>query len=125
MKTKLLVEICNLEQGQKFIEEKVDALILNVMGVTYTKQFNCYTNELSILAQKAQENDVELFINLDMLYHEDDIIGLRAILKKLHNLNISGLVISDVGVIELSNELGLTFNFINGGAILNTNYATI
>ena len=61
MKTKLLVEICNLEQGQKFIEENVDALILNVMGVTYTKQFNCYTNELSILAQRAQENNIELF----------------------------------------------------------------
>lgn len=125
MKTKLLVEICSLEQGQKFIEEKIDALILNVMGVTYTKQFNCYTNELSFLAEKAHENNVELFINLDMLYHEDDIIGLRGILKKLYNLGITSLVISDVGVIELAGELGLDFNFINGGSILNTNFATI
>ncbi|MDH6603497.1 collagenase-like PrtC family protease [Bacilli bacterium PM5-9] len=125
MKTKLLVEICDLEQGQRLIENKVGALLLNVKGVTYTKQFNCYTNELSILVEKAQENNVELFVHLDMLYHEDDLIGLRAILKKLNSIGIKNLVICDIGVIELANDLNLDFKFINGGSVLNTNYATI
>ncbi|MDL2211610.1 U32 family peptidase [Erysipelotrichaceae bacterium OttesenSCG-928-M19] len=125
METKLLIEINNLEQGLKFIDEKLGALILNIKDLTYTKQFNCYTNEISILAERASENDVELYINLDMLYHEEDLIGLKAILKKLDKLAITGLIINDVGIIELVEELGLDFKFINGTAILNTNYASI
>ena len=125
METKLLIEIGDLEQGRYFIEKGYGSLLLNVKGVTYTKQFNCYTDELSILIGLAKKNNVELFINLDMLYHEDDLIGLRAILKKLVSLDFKNLVICDIGVIELASDLGLEFNFINGNATLNTNYQTI
>ncbi len=124
-KTKLLVEISDLEHGIELIEAQKYALLLNVKDVSYTKQFNCYTNELKLLSDKAKEYDVELYANLDMLFHEDDLIGLKAILKRLHKMKFKGLVILDIGVIELANELGLDFEFINGGAILNTNYASI
>lgn len=123
--SKILVEINDLEHGVELIEAQKYALLLNVKDVSYTKQFNCYTNELKLLSDKARENGVDLYANLDMLFHEEDLIGLKAILKRLHKMSFKGLVILDIGVIELANELGLEFEFINGGTILNTNYASM
>lgn len=124
-KTKILVEINDLEHGLELIESQKYSILLNVKDVSYTKAFNCYLNELKLLSNKANELGVELFANVDMLFHEDDLMGLKAILKRLHPMNFKGLIISDVGIIEMSKELELDFNFINGGAILNTNFESI
>lgn len=124
-KTKLLVEICDMEHGIELIESQKYAIVLNVKDVSYTREFNCYTNELRLLSEKALENNVELYANLDMLYHEDDLTSLKAIIKRLHSMQFKGLIISDIGIIELVKELELDFDFINGGSILNTNYASI
>lgn len=125
MKTKLLIEINDLEQGLDFIKKGYGSLLLNVIGVSLTKQFNCYTNEISILVSEAKKHDVEIYVNLDMLYHQEDLIGLRAILKKLHKLDITGLIINDVGLISMLKDLGLKFKLTNGSSTLNTNYMTI
>lgn len=125
IKTKILVEINDLEHGLKLIESQKYSIVLNVKDVSYTKQFNCYLNELKLLSNKANELGVELFANVDMLFHEDDLTGLKAILKRIYQMNFKGVIISDVGIIELAKELNLNFNFINGGSILNTNYESI
>lgn len=125
IKTKILVEINDLEHGLELIESQKYSIVLNVKDVSYTKQFNCYLNELKLLSSKANELGVELFANVDMLFHEDDLTGLKAILKRIYQMNFKGVIISDVGIIELAKDLNLNFNFINGGSILNTNYESI
>lgn len=125
IKTKILVEINDLEHGLELIESQKYSIVLNVKDVSYTKQFNCYVNELKLLSSKANELGVELFANVDMLFHEDDLTGLKAILKRIYQMNFKGVIISDVGIIELAKDLNLNFNFINGGSILNTNYESI
>ncbi|MEG0569840.1 MAG: U32 family peptidase, partial [Erysipelotrichales bacterium] len=125
MKSKILAEITSIEQGLTFIEKGIDALLINVMGVSVTKEFNCYTDELSIITQKAQEKGVEILLNLDMLYHQEDLLGLRAMLKRLSKYDIIALIISDVAILELVKELELDIKCISGINTLNTNYHTM
>ncbi|WP_423362962.1 U32 family peptidase [Mycoplasma sp. P36-A1] len=125
MKTKLLAEFSSLEQALKLIENNIDALVINIKGISLTKQFNLYTNELIIICEKAKEKNVELFVNIDRIYHQSDLIGLKVILKKIKEYGISNIIITDVGVIEYCKHNNLEFNYYNGNSILNTNYATM
>lgn len=125
MSSKLLIEINDLSQANEFIEKQYGAILINMAGLSSSKMFDCYTNEISLISVKAKENNVELFINLNSLYDESDLISLRPILKRLAKLNIKNIVVQDFGVIKVAEELGLDFNYFNGDAILNTNYASI
>lgn len=125
MSSKLLLEINDVAQAYDFIEKDYGAIIMNMAGLSSGKMLDCYTNEISLISQKAQEYNTELFVNLNMLYDESDLLSLRPILKRLAKLNIKNIVIQDFGVIKIAEELGLEFNYINGDAILNTNYASI
>lgn len=125
MSTKLLLEIGNVSQAEYFIEKGYGDLLLNIVDLSTAKEFSCYTNELALIAEKIEGTDIEIYINLDVIYHEDDLSGLKAILKRLPKYNIKNIIISDLGIIMLAKELGLDFNFINGVGMLNTNYASM
>lgn len=125
MKTKLLAEISSLEQAIDFIHKDVDAIVLNIMGISLTKQFNLYTNELRILVDEAAQHKTELFVNIDRIYQQDDLGGLKVILKKLAEMNIKRIIVTDVGVLEYAKRLNLDFIFYNGNTTLNTNYGTM
>jgi len=78
---------------------------------------------LAILASKKE--NTQLFINMDKLYHEEDFKGLKTLLSKIYDLGIRDLIISDIGIYTFCKMYHLDFNFYNGNAILNTNYASI
>ncbi|MDR1782597.1 MAG: U32 family peptidase [Bacilli bacterium] len=121
--SKLLIDLYDFDSINDYLALNIKSFIINLQEFSTEKTLNVFLEQVEII--NDLDDEIELFINLDRLYYNDDFNSLSSILKKLNKLKIRKLIINDAGVVELIKELGLKFELINGSNTLNTNYQTI
>ncbi len=73
------------------------------------------TNEIHALGK-------EIYINCNLIMHNDDILAVTEFLQQILELNVDGIIYGDIGVYMIGLELGITTKMIYNPETLNTNY---
>ncbi len=55
----------------------------------------------------AHQKNVKVYVTVNIVFHDEDFIGLEDYLKYLESINIDGIMVSDIAVLEMCNNLNL------------------
>ncbi len=64
----------------------------------------------------------EIYINLNLIVHNDDLKGIKIFLQFIKTLNVDGIIFGDLAVYMLAKEIGIINKLIYSPETLNTNY---
>lgn len=98
----------------------VDGFIIGLKD--YSVNMNLYVD---ICDLDSLDYNKEIFIAINKNMENIDIDNLRSILEKLNNYNIKGILIYDVGILNMCKSLNLNYDLILSQEHLSTNYKTI
>lgn len=115
---KLLVEFNKKEEINNYCDGVILALKdYAVMGKYY------YTLE-EIEEIIAKNKDKEIFVSLNKNFFNEDIEGLKEVLKKLEKMNIKGIFFYDLAILQLKKELNLKIPLVWNQTFMVNNYMT-
>lgn len=53
----------------------------------------------------AHELNKKVYVTVNILAHNDDLVGIEAYLQSLRDMNIDGIIVSDPGILKISREI--------------------
>lgn len=116
---KILIEPSN---KNKLYENIVDGLVLSLQDYAVQSPI-CFT--LEDIKQICDNNPtLEIFININKNLLNEDIEPLKAILKELDKLNITGIFFYDLAILKLKQDLSLKIDLVWNQTHMVNNYKT-
>lgn len=107
---------------EKIYKEQVDGLIISLKD--YAIQSEVYYTKEEIKKLIEENNDLEIFVNINKNIFNNEIEDLKQILIYLDNLNLKGLLFYDLSILKLKTELNLKTELVWYGTYMVTNYKT-
>jgi putative protease len=117
--TKLLVCPTSYFNLKELLKKDIDGVIIGL------KKYSVFLNfELSLkdIENITKTTNKEIYIAINKPLYNKDISIITDILKKLKNINISGILFEDIGIVNINKDLGL--NLIWNQLHIPTNYTT-
>lgn len=102
--------------------ENVDGLILSLKD--YSVQSGKYYTLEEIKKIKANNKDIEIFINMNKNFFNDEIESLENILIEIDKLNITGILFYDVALLKIKQDLKLKTDLVWASTYMVNNYKT-
>jgi len=110
-----------VEPKSKIIENiKCDGLILALKD--YAVESVCYYTIDEI--KDIKKSDLEVFVKVNRNFFNEDIDGLKEVLKELDNIGVDGVFFYDLAVLQIKKELKLDLNLIWNQTHMVNNYRT-
>lgn len=96
--------------------------------IVYLKDFSTqssiyYTIE-EIKNLKEDNPTIEIFVNLNRNFFNEDILFLKEKLQKLDNIGVTGIIFYDLAILKIKRELNLTFDLVWSQTHMVNNYKT-
>ncbi len=84
---------------------------------------NSFSLEEIIKANKVIKSlDKEIYLNLNLIIHNNDLKAVKKFLSFAKDLNVDGIIFGDLAVYQMAKELEMTNKLIYNPETLNTNY---
>ena len=106
--TELLAPAGDLERLKIAFLYGADACYIG--GKKYSLRANAKNftlEELKVAGEYASKLNKKIYVTINIFFHDSDIEGLEEYLKYLDSINIYGVIVSDILVVELINKLNL------------------
>lgn len=116
---KILVE-GNVEN--KNILKNTDGLILSLKDYSAQSSKTYTLEEIKDIIKKNPS--LEIFVNINKNFFNNDINNLKEILLEIDNLNLTGIFFYDLAVLELKKELNLKTDLVWSQTYMVNNYKT-
>ena len=107
---------------QKQYQNITDGIILSLEN--YAVQSNVYFSVEEIKKIKNENQDLEIFININKNLSNDDIEPLTRILQELDKIDIQGIFFYDLALLKLKQELNLKTDLVWSQTHMVNNYKT-
>lgn len=122
-----MLRIITLVPNKQTALELVNSKFADTIAVGYKKfsdKISCLLdlNEIIQLNKLAIKNNKQLYVYLDAFIYEQDLNELEAILIKLNNIGIGGIIFNDLSINQICYEKKLNVNLIYYPQSLITNY---
>ncbi len=117
---KVLVEVAS-----KNIEEyvdKCDALLLGIRKFSVMNMVSFTVDEIKDIVLKYPQ--LEIFVKMDKNIFNEEIEEVRKCLTELNDIPIRGVFFYDLALLELKDELSLSFDLVWSQTHMVTNYRT-
>ena len=101
--------------------KNVDGVILPLKG--YSTDYDTYYTMDEIVSIKEKFSG-EIFVVLNRMFFNRDIDDLACVLRKLEQLELTGIFFYDLAVLQLKDELDLKTDFVWNSTHMVTNYET-
>lgn len=104
-KPELLVPAGSYESLQTAVLYGADAVYLG--GLQYglrARAKNFDASELEQAVSFAHEHHVKVFVTVNIIAHNEQLIGLEEYLRYLERIHVDALIISDAGILEIARE---------------------
>lgn len=85
-----------------FLNSKVDALMMGLKDYTTYLDYTFDLNTIRLISN--HKNEKEIYILMNRIIENNEIEKAREILKELSSLNINGIVILDMGLLQIAKE---------------------
>ncbi|AWI03907.1 peptidase U32 family protein [Clostridium drakei] len=104
-KPELLAPAGNLEKLKTAINFGADAVYLGGSKLNLRAFADNFTDdELKEALEYAHERGKRVFVTINVFPHNEDLIGLEEYLKKLYDLKVDAILVSDPGIIMTARE---------------------
>ncbi|HHY14268.1 MAG TPA: U32 family peptidase [Thermoanaerobacterales bacterium] len=106
LKPELLAPAGNLEKLKTAILYGADAVYIG--GTKYgLRAFadNFSWDEMGEAINFAQKHNAKIYTTVNIFFHNEDLKGLATYIKRLNNMGVNGIIVSDPGVIMLAKEV--------------------
>ena len=80
-------------------------------------------DELPRIVQKAHQNDVEVFVTLNVIVYEHELDKTRSILQSIKDSEVDAVICWDFAVIKLCQEMEINFHISTQASISNSTAA--
>lgn len=105
IKPELLAPAGNLEKLKVAVKYGADAVYLGGQNYGLRAFADNFTyDEIQEGTQFAHEHNVKVYVTVNIFPHNDDLIGLKDHLKKLKEISVDAIIVSDPGVISFAQE---------------------
>ncbi len=125
-KPELLVPAGNLEKLKIAFTYGADAVYLG--GQLYSLRAgagNFTLDEMATGVKFAHQRGKKVYVTINIFAHNQDLVQLPDYLRKLADLKVDGLIVSDPGIILLANELNLGLKIHLSTQANTTNWVSI
>lgn len=106
------------------IIDKIDSVMIGITGLSVNFPIYYTYEEFLKIYDICKLNHKEIFVALNKNMHNDDLDCLKALMLKLNNLDIQGIVYYDVAVVNIKQENNLGIDLVWGQEHMTTNYIT-
>ncbi|MCF7926801.1 MAG: U32 family peptidase [Candidatus Izimaplasma sp.] len=119
---KLAVTPNHFDMCPNLLEAEADILIMGNTKFSNRLPYSFTLDEIKDVITLAHSNNKEVYITINIIVHNDLLIDIDHYLNKLKELDIDGLIFSDLSVYELAKKHNLIKYLIYHPETLNTNY---
>ena len=119
----IYISLPSKESTKLYLEQNFDGFIIGIDG--FSENFN---NLVDIDELEDIINSIEnkkIFVSLNKLYFNNDIDKVKELIIKIKDFNITGICFSDIGVLNILNDLKYKGEIYWIGNHLGTNSNTI
>lgn len=108
-----------------YLQQNIDGFFVGIQD--YSSNFNTYykLSDLPYLIDIKNKYNKKIYISLNRLYYNSEIDKVKKLIKELIKYNIDGICYTDVGVLNILNELKYNKDIIWYSNHLGTNSKTI
>ena len=101
MKYELLLPAGDLDRLKVAIDYGADAVYIGGIDYSLRANANNFTiDEIKEAVKYAHDRNKKVYVTVNMIFHNEDLISLDDYLIKLDSLNVDSLIVSDFAVIE-------------------------
>ena len=105
-KPELLAPAGSLEKAKWAFHYGADAVYIG--GRDYSLRANATNfsiDEMKELCEFAHERSKKVYVTVNIVFHDKDFTGLEEYLKKLYEINVDAIIVSDLYVLSLSKKI--------------------
>ena len=123
--SKIYVPLPSNDNLDLYSHQGFDGFVIGIKK--YSSNFNNLVdyNDLETIIEKIKKTDKKIFIALNRLYYNEEIESVKELVKKLQKLNIDGIGYTDLGLLNILNELNYDKEIIWLSNHLGANSKTI
>ena len=118
--TELLAPAGDLERLKIALIYGADAVYIG--GKDYSLRANAKNfsiDEIKDAVNFAHNLKKRIYVTVNIVFHEEDLKGLKAYLKKLKEIDVDAVIISDIVAVSLAKEIGLDIILSTQASTLN------
>ena len=123
--SKIYIPLPKKEDLNLFLSHGFDGFFVGVKNYSYGFNNLIDINELKNYIDLIKGSNKEIFITFNRLYYNNEIEGLKDLIISLKDLDITGICFSDIGVLNILNELDYKGDILWYSNHIGTNSKTI
>ena len=122
--SKIYIPLPKKEDLNLFLNE-IDGFFIGIKDYSYGFNNLLDINKLKDYIDLIRGSNKEIFIAFNRLYYNSEIEGLKALIMAIKDLDITGICFSDIGVLNILNELEFNKDILWYSNHIGTNSKTI
>lgn len=117
----LRVTLSNIDYLRFFKDYNIEGVIVGLDR--FSDRFNSYftIDQLKEIIVLSKLNNLNVYVNLNVMIEEDEIDDLRHYLKELYKLELTGIYFNDFALLNIAYDLGMAHKMIYSADTLITN----
>lgn len=123
--SKIYIPLPKKDNLKLFLDHGFEGFFIGIRGYSYGFNNLVDLSELNDYINMIKESNKEIFIAFNRLYYNSEINDLKKVIKSIINLDITGICFSDIGVLNILNELKFDKEILWYSNHLGTNSRTI
>lgn len=120
--SEIFVPLTSIDKSDLYVEHDIDGLIVGLDK--YSENFNKLFN-LSELEELVKKTNKKIFVAFNKLYFNEDIDKVKNVINNIKDMDITGICFSDLGVLNILNDINYKGEIVWIGNHLGTNSNTI
>lgn len=123
--SKIYIPLPRKEDLKLYLDHGFEGFFIGIKGYSYGFNNLLNLDELTNYIDMIKKSNKEIFITFNRLYYNSEINDLKEVIKSIINLDITGICFSDLGVLNILNELDYKGDILWYSNHLGTNSKTI
>ena len=119
---KLAVTPFNLTSIKELSDNGADIFIIGNEQYANRLVYSFSNEEIREASKLIKSINKEIYINLNLIVHNNDLESIHEFLILIKELNVDGIIFGDLGVYQLAKKLNIESKLIYNPETLNTNY---
>ena len=123
--SKIYIPLPRKEDLKLYLDHGFEGFFIGIKGYSYGFNNLLDLDKLTSYIDMIKKSNKEIFITFNRLYYNSEINDLKEVIKSIINLDITGICFSDLGVLNILNELDYKGDILWYSNHLGTNSKTI
>ena len=97
----------NKDGYKPFIDLDVDSFIVGLKGYSLNQFFEVSLKELTSVIQEIKNKGKKIYLSINIFSQEKETLKLKKFIPQLKNYDLDGIILSDLGLLNIFKENGL------------------